>query len=249
MGKTQDICNWLNKRSPEILTGVGLIGMAASVVVAVKSTPKAMELIEKEKEVRKDVGSEPPTNFELVKAAGGCYIPAALLGAASICCIIAATRTSVKRNAALTAAYTLSETARLEYKHKVMEKLGERKEREIVDEINKDKVVKHPVQEVIVTGKGDTICYDSISGRYFKSDMDILNKAVNELNRKIVHETYISLNEFYDLIGLDFIKLGDMLGWNVEDGYIDLTYSSILDAAGNPCLVVDYSVYPTYSYK
>lgn len=42
--------------------------------------------------------------------------------------------------------------------------------------------------------------------------------------------------------------MGDMLGWNIDKGYIDLAFSSQLDANGTPCLVIDYQVAPVYDY-
>ena len=69
--------------------------------------------------------------------------------------------------------------------------------------------------QVIVTEKGNTLCRDSISGRYFKSDIDKIKKVVNELNRQLIHQNYISLNEFYYELGLDSTKNGSYLGWNM----------------------------------
>lgn len=113
----------------------------------------------------------------------------------------------------------------------------------------KEKIVKNPVREVILTEKGgNTICYDAISGRYFKSDRDTINRAVNELNRQMRDGMYVTLNEFYYALGLDGTKLGDDLGWNIEKGYIELDFSSHLDANGTPCLVIDYRVAPVYDY-
>ena len=41
--------NFLGKHSPEILTGVGIVGMGYSVISAVRATPKAMMLVEDKK--------------------------------------------------------------------------------------------------------------------------------------------------------------------------------------------------------
>lgn len=57
------------------------------------------------------------------------------------------------------------------------------------------------------------------------------------------------LNDFYYELGLDGTKMGDMLGWNIDEGYIDLAFSSQLDANGTPCLVIDYQVAPVYDYQ
>ena len=115
----------------------------------------------------------------------------------------------------------------------------------------KETLEKEPVEnkEVIITAKGDTLCFDIVSGRYFKSDIDKLKKAENELNRQMRNEMYISLNEFYYEIGLESIKLGDSLGWNIDDGYINLRFSSQLATDGTPCLVIDYEYGPKYDFR
>ena len=128
---------------------------------------------------------------------------------------------------------------------------GEKKHETVKDAIAKDKIEKNPIamQEVIITEKGNTLCYDVLSGRYFKGDIDKIKKAENELNRQMRDEMYISLNDFYYEIGLENIKLGDELGWNINEGYIDLSFSSQLASDGTPCLVIDYAVAPRYDYR
>jgi predicted metal-dependent phosphotriesterase family hydrolase len=166
-------------------------------------------------------------------------------------CIIGASSVNTRRNAALATAYSLSESAFKEYREKVVENIGDKKEQTIKDAIAKEKIEKNPVQntEVILTGKGETLCYDVVSGRYFKSDIDRLKKAENKLNRQMRDEMYISLNDFYYEIGLDNIKVGDNLGWNIDDGYIDLRFSSQLATDGTPCLVIDYGYGPRYDFR
>lgn len=95
----------------------------------------------------------------------------------------------------------------------------------------------------------NTLCYDAVSGRYFKGDIEKIKKAECELNRQMRDEMYISLNDFYYEIGLDNIKLGDELGWNIDDGYIDLSFSSQLASDGTPCLVIDYTIAPRYDFR
>ena len=100
-----------------------------------------------------------------------------------------------------------------------------------------------------VVEKGNTLCYDSISGRYFKSDIEKIKKAENELNKKMLNEMYLSLNEFYDELGLRPTSLGNELGWNIDDGLIDIHFSSQLSEDDQPCLVLDYCVAPRYGYE
>ena len=236
------------KHSPEILTGIGIAGMITTTVMAIRATPKALILIEEKKD---EEGIDKLTPVETVKVAWPCYIPAAVTGALSVACLIGASSVNVRRNAALATAYTLSESALKEYQEKVIETIGEKKEQSVRDAIAKDRIDRDPVssREVIITERGNTLCYDVISGRYFKSDIDKLKKVENELNRQMRDNMYISLNEFYYKIGLNPTSIGDDLGWSIDHGYIELKFSSQLADEGTPCLVIDYQVAPRYEYN
>lgn len=238
----------IKKHSPEILTGIGIAGMITTTVMAVRATPKALILIEERKE---EIGAEKLEAMDMVRTTWACYIPAAITGTLSVVCLIGANSVNARRNAALATVYTLSESALKDYQGKVIEMFGEKKNETVKDAMAKDKVEKNPVvtREVIITEKGNTLCYDAISGRYFKSDIEKIKKAECELNRQILDDMYVSLNDFYYEIGLDSVKLGDELGWNVDSGYIDLSFSSQLASDGTPCLVIDYSVAPRYDYR
>lgn len=238
----------IKKHSPEILTGIGIAGMITTTVMAVRATPKALILVEERKE---EIGAEKLEAMDMVKTTWACYIPAAITGTLSVACLIGASSVNARRNAALATAYTLSESALKDYQGKVIEMFGEKKNEAVKDAVANDKVEKNPVvtREVIITEKGNTLCYDAISGRYFKSDIEKIKKAECELNRQMLDDMYVSLNDFYYEIGLDSVKLGDKLGWNVDSGYIDLSFSSQLASDGTPCLVIDYSVAPRYDYR
>lgn len=245
----------IDKYSPEILTGIGIAGMITTTVMAVRVTPKAHRLIENEKYERslaedKDGIIRNFTVIDYVKTAWICYVPAVSIGILSVACIIGASSVNARRNTALATAYTLSESALKGYQGKVIETIGEKKEQSVRDAIAKDKIIQNPVSnQIIITEKGNTLCYDSISGRYFKSDIDCLKKAENELNRQMRDELYISLNEFYYEIGLSPTSIGNDLGWDMDHGYINLRFSSHITDDGTPCLVIDYEIVPMYDYN
>ena len=236
------------KNTPGILVGVGIVGMAGTTVLAVKATPKAITLIEAKK---RELDVESLTPIETVKTAWKCYIPAAVTGVMSTACLIGASSVSARRNAALATAYNLTRVALNDYKEAVVETIGEKKEQAVRDVVAKKKIERDPVAntEVIVTERGTTLCYDAVFGRYFRSDIDTIKRAVNELNRRIVSSMYASLNEFYDEIGLPPIEIGDKLGWNIDDGQIEVDFSSQLAADGTPCLVISFNVAPDYGYS
>ena len=246
----------VSKHSPALLTGIGIAGMLITVISAVKATPKALDLIEDKKKELELQPDEKLTPIETVKATWKCYVPAAVTGIASTTCLIGANSVNTRRNAALATAYNLSTTALSEYKEKVIDTIGERKEQTIRSKIAEDKLKKEPVDraKVIVTGAGTTRFYDDISKRRFMSSIDKIKNARNDLNARMLEgEDFISLNDFYYELGLEPIGYGDDVGWNVYNGRrgmiaINLD-SAIVDTDGEPCIVLEYDVAPERGYR
>ena len=237
-----NVVDAVSEKSPEILIGLGLAGMLTSTVLAVKATPKALAILEEEdRELSK---------IDKFKLTWKCYAPAAIGYCTSAACILGAHSVNAKRNAVLAGAYKISENALLEYRDKVVETLGEEKEKEILDSIAEDRVQQGPKQAngVLVAGKGDTLCYDMYSGRYFNSDMDSINRVLNEINYKLMQDNIMSVNDFYDAIGLNPISTGYDVGWNVDEGLIRLYFSSTLTEDGQPCLAMHFDNLPRYDF-
>ena len=239
----------LTKYSPGILTGIGIAGMIGATFMAVKATPKALYLIETKKE---EAEVEELTPIETIKTCWTCYIPATLTTVLSAACLIGASTVSAKRNAALATAYSISEAALREYQEKVVEVIGEKKEKAVRDAVAKDQIERDPVTKsevVIIDSNSNTLCYEPLSGRYFKSTIDKIKKAEIKLDRQMIQEMYVSLNDFYWEIGLDETDLGDKMGWNLSKGYMDLSFSSQLADDGTPCAVIVYGIPPVYDYQ
>lgn len=243
----KDVSKAMKRHSPEILTGIGVAGMIATTVMAVKATPKAVMLVN-EREV--ELGVEKLPRKEVVRTTWKCYIPAAVTGVMSIGCIVGASSVNARRNAALMTAYTISETALKEYKDKVIETIGEKKEKEVRDAIAKDQIAKNPVSrnDVIVTQKGNSLCYDAFSGRYFYSDIEKIKRTENEFNRRLLQEDYLSLNEFYYELGLQGTYIGDRLAWRADRGLVETNFSAQLAEDGTPVLVLEFITPPSYDY-
>lgn len=250
----KNVQHTLGKYSPQILTGIGVAGMITTVVLAVKATPKALELIEDKKE---ELDAGELTVVDTVKAAWKPYVPAVFTGVLSTVCIIGGNAVGTRRTAALAAAYKISETALHEYKDAVVETIGEEKSKEVKEKVAQNKLDKNPVVEkqIIVTNKGTFLCYDSLSGRYFQSDIETIRKAQNDINDYLFSEDYASLNMFYDFLGLEHTRLGAELGWKIDSGTLQIEFDSTLAsdksqgiAPGTPCLVLDYNVAPKYEF-
>lgn len=234
----------ISKNSPTILTGLSVAGLCTTAIFAGKATPKAIILIEEERKKRE----EPLAKADILKLTWKCYIPTACIGAATIACIIGSNSINQRRNAALATVYGLTEAAFREYKEKVVETIGKNKELKVRDEISSDRIKANPPgeSEVIFTGKGEVLCYDSLSGRYFRSDIEKIRRSINDINKNFLSDMWVGLNDLYYELGLAGTKLGDEMGWDLDNGLVDVSFSSGLTEEGEPCLVLNYSVTPRF---
>lgn len=253
------------KNSPAILAGFAIVGVGATGFSVYKATLKAVDVIDNKNESIEELGndSEYLSDDEFKAQRKQIYIcfakdmiklywPSALCAVATIASIIGIRSIDKKRQAALAAALSLTESRFQDYQDKVKETLGERKEQKVRDEIAKDKVYEQPPVEnqVIRTGKGDVLCLDAMSGRYFTSNADYIRGRVNVLNQRLLSEMFISLNDLYYELELPTIKIGEDIGWNVNnDGLISVDFTSALTEDEKPVLVLDYLVEPRFDYR
>lgn len=236
--------------SPQILTAIGVTGTITTAVFTGKATIKAVRFIDfQDRELERN-DKAPITTKEAVKLTWKLYLPAIGAGALTVTSIILATQIGTRRGAAMAAALAVSDKAFAEYKEKVIEKIGENKERAVRDDIAQDRVRANPVVETrVLPGRGGKdLCYEPYTARYFYSDMETLKKAQNDLNYMVLNNYYASLSDFYDLIGLDRTKISDDMGWN-SDRMLELTFSTVLSDDDRPCMVMDYQVVPIKNYS
>lgn len=253
--KTNNLLNTLNtfrvKHEPEILMSMGLAGLTFSVAWGIKSTIKAVRLCD---EVKKKENKEKLTAKEVIKTTWKLYLPVVITTGLSIPCVILGNRVSSKRNAALAAAYTISETAMQEYKEKAKEIVGEEKAKKIEEEVNKDKASKKESSAVII-GEGETLFYEPLTDRYFKSTWNDIQKAANELNEEALGSAtgQFSLNDWFEKLGLPSTEIGDSIGWGTS-AYdccstllrIDMTTAKTKD--NKPCGCICYETKPKALY-
>jgi hypothetical protein len=177
------------------------------------------------------------------------FIPPVAMGGITITSIVLAHRISSKRIAAIAVASTISERALQEYKTKVVEKLGERKETEIREEIAQDNVTKNPPSgQIIIAGSGDVLCFEPLTGRYFNSTIETIKRAENKVNYEILHYDSCSLSFFFDEIGLAPTDYSDLVGWNVNNR-LELTFTTTMSEDNRPCLVIGFNKIPSMEYE
>lgn len=250
----------LKDKSPVILAVTGVGGMATSAVMAVKSTPKAMKILQdKEKEK-----GEPLTCEEKVKSAWRCYIPSIAVGVTSAALIFTSTGIYSKRNAQLSNDYaklaTHAEITRMalrEYRDKVIETVGEEKEAEIRQAAAKEGVPyiirdehhsRKSGRRDMAFAVGECLCLEPTSGRYFRSNINQILDAMNRINNQInTGQPMASFNDWLYELELDDVEGGCYVGWNLNK-LMKLDFYAELAPNGEPCVVIDYISKPTDDY-
>jgi hypothetical protein len=213
--------SFIDHNSASILTGLSVVGVVSTAVLAVRATPEALTRIRFFEEAEQSGYIPKPdykaTKIEAVKIAWRPYIPAALMGTATIAAIIGSRTIDAKRNAALAAAYSLTERAYHEYKEKTVATLGEKKEDEMRTELNAERSSRAlEPSMVIINDDSKVLFFDTLSGRHFQSEVETVRKAVNDINEQILHHDYASLTDFYLKIGVGKTDMSDNLGWNTS---------------------------------
>ncbi len=170
------------------------------------------------------------------------YIPSAIATSSTIVCIIGAKRMEAKKTIAAQAVLAFTERAYSDYRDKVIEEYGERKDQSIRDKVVAEQVVKKPPpsQEVLVTGPGNVLCCELFTMRYFACDLEKLKRSVNELNARLLKHDYATLDDFYYMIGLSQTTISGKLGWT-SDKLMELIFSTTLSDDGRPCITFEYN--------
>lgn len=256
--KVQHVKFLLDNNSPTILTGLGVAGTISTAYLTGRASFKAEKIISKDREEfnRENYGSENGHAFtdhdisvsRKVRLVWRLYIPPVGAGVITVASIIMANRLASAKIAALTVASAISERSLQEYKTKIAQKLTDRQNTAVRDEIAQERVNNHPVssKEVILAGTGEVLCYDMHTGRYFQSTVEEIKRAENKVNHELVNFMYTSASTFYEELGLPATSYTDSVGWNAN-ARVEVQLSSVLQD-GKPCLAIDFVNPPTVDY-
>lgn len=254
---TAKLCHlFTTKQQPALMLGAGIAGMVTTTILAIRGHAKAVKKME---EVRQEAKNNCSLDDVLycnkkgivkirkkvyLKNTYKYYIPAAIVGSLSIGCLIGSYNVNHKRNAALASSLALSEAAMTEYQKAVADSIGESAEREIRNNFYKKHVesieAQKPFQEQseYLRDSKTVKCYESSTQQCFWASKEDIIKAINELNQERLTGigTEITLNEFYNHLGLIETSIGSSLGWDVQNP-VDVDFSTI-EVDGIPCLYI-----------
>lgn len=253
----KNLTKWFSRNSPVILSVIGVVGVGITAVLAAKAVPKAEKLVKEAKDEKK----EPLTKVETIVAACSAYIPAIIAGVSTAACILGSSVLSRKQQASLVSTYALLNTSYNDYKRKLKELYGENAHNEIINAIAVEKCRDVHINSCdIIFGYSNLdfgescepeikrTFYDSFSQRYFESTTPKVVEAEYHLNRNFMFGGTITVNEFYEFLGLDGIENGDEIGWSCTNGdiyWIDFNHSKATLDDGMEIFVIDMVFNPT----
>lgn len=246
----------------EIMLGGAIAGVVVTTVLSWKAGIKAEKVLNEQKAKMDELNAmdahdkdpdeeeykeeKKKITVETIKKMAPIVIPPALAATGTIISVIGGYKVASKQIAVLSSLYSMGEKAFSDYQEKTKELIGPKKAQEIKDEVSADKVRENPPKsdKIINTGNGETLFYDPKSGRYFYSSPEAVKSATNRINLRMMEEYYISLNEYYDEMGLTDIELGEDMGFNIDDGLIDVDhlFSVTKTEKDVPALVLEYDI-------
>ena len=226
--------------SPLILSGMAGFGTLATTYLAIKATFQAAKVIDHYEELEGVSDDHKERFMDRTKLVWKLYIPTGTSAAGTIFCIIGANRLGTRKTMAAQAALTVTQQVYSDYRDKVIEEFGARKDQSIRDTLAEERVKNNPPKGDIVIASSDVLCCELFTGRYFSCDMETLRKSENLLNKKVLTHDYATMDDFYGMIGLKQTTASGEIGWK-SSRIMELNFTSVITDDGRPCLAFDYN--------
>ena len=205
MKLTKTCVKFLRKHGGTMLAIAASVGVCLTAYETGKATVKATTLVNMNR-------AEPMTRKEVVQDCWKFYIPAAVVGAGTVACILGSNALNKKQLASMTAAYMALGKTYQEYRRQVIQHTSVEHEKDIYADTQE--MLKQPTEGMTAE---KLLCYEPISKRYFHATEVELTDAFYNVNRNFALKGEVSLNDFYSFLpGLDFTPEGDTLGWCAE---------------------------------
>lgn len=221
----------VTKKSPELAASAAIVAGAAALYKCYKATlrlegmltdaevKKNQEVLaKKQKGEALDATTESLTKKEKAVVYAKCYASTAMFAVAAAGLMIVSVKCGRHQLKAAMMLYQTAQTALEEYEKATEEVVGENKAAKIKGKVAQNAIAKNPPprdsQEVLDTGYGKTLCYDKLSGRYFRSDQEFIRRRINNLNAELLDMGFVTINDYYEAIGLTTVLYGNCHGWH-----------------------------------
>lgn len=267
----------MRKNSPVILFGAGLVGFGTTIVLACKATTRIPEVREQHVKALADLDIE---NIDKVFSRGSdadkkkvmkvyvkttysymkLYAPAFVSGVLSVASLTRSHQILANRNTALMAAYSGLDAFINKYRNRVVEELGEEKDREFAYGKVEKEIVSYDkkgntVIERINQPDPDQLgiyqrMFDENNKNWEKNpgyNCTWLENKQRWANDKLKFQGHLFLNEVLEDLGYPHTKEGAQVGWLWDgpgDNYVDFGHSRFGDfmAGFHQSVLLDFNV-------
>lgn len=241
--------NFAKSHANIILSALSIVGLVATSIEASKATIKANEIRNDLKETKNDdVSLE-----ETIKACWKEYIPTAVVGGATIACIVGSSIIAANDQKKLMAAYALLDRGYRTYRKKISETFGQDVDTNIANEVSEELTVEMADHDEF--GGEKILFYDIYRDRYFDATMRQVQEAIYVLNRTLQINGYASVNDFYRALHIAETEEGNYIGWNIDEivswlGYcwLDFNVEATNLGDGLKCYVLEAVYTPNEAY-
>jgi hypothetical protein len=193
-----------------LLFGASLALSAASSIMAAYRQPKYEQVLCGLKEGK----------FKKPVAIAKTHWPSMVLWGASASCAIAGKVIDVKAIAGLASTAGYLALTRDKWKARFRDFAGEEEYERAEEEIIRE-VVCTAGPSVEETDRGDQLCFEAYSGRWFRSDKLAVDKAVAEFKKRFEDGDYLCFNDLYQLLGIAETHFGFQVGYANSPDYYD----------------------------
>lgn len=263
------IKNVVSKNSPAITAGIAVCAMGGAIWQAIRATrrldyamtkahvKKNEAALKEGMDGKNDTKPVPLTATEKAIVFAKLYWPTAVLTIVAASCIVGSVCLANHQIKALAIMASTAESALDEYQKATVDVVGENKATAIHDQVQKNRIANNPPDETMIfrTGRGDTLCYDPLSGRYFYSDIDWIRSKINELNEDLLDQNFVSLNDYYEALDLEPVRYGSDQGWHYQTSgpygsQIKVAYTSakVTPDGKMTAFVIDVKTEPKFDY-
>lgn len=243
----------LKQKAPNIGIFLGVLGFGKTIYDTAVKAPKIKEKIA---EYKKVTNKTEMSVKDYWKACGTDVIPIALEASLSVVSIFAGAKMHTDRTAALATAYSITSNSFRDYKNKVEDTLTREELEKLRADIAQEKLQNNPPSnemKVMANDNNEYIFYEKLSGRYFISTWNKIQKAYNELISSALGDVnaVITLNDWLSALGIKNCVHGDIIGWKLYNGkqyWPNIEMTSIVDDNNRPCGSIYYGNEPEAIY-
>lgn len=232
----------IRKDKQFILSFTAVVGVGLTMISTIKDTTKACKLIDDNMSLE-----------EKIKKTWRCYIPSSIIAASTMLCIIYSDHVSMNQKISMLNALMAVQNNYTNLRQSVDKVCDSETKEQILKNTVKQKVPK----KLYIERTGEKTFWEEYSGRFFNSTIENVLKAEYLFNKQLSITGFASLNDFYNLLGINTTDEGEYLGWAVYEGYfgceatnpwVDFEHSKMEDDDGCEYYYLSYSNQPEVNY-